>query len=150
MAKIEEVTALLIDEIVTFEKAVAKLKEESEKIKTTSFSIDSSEIETTLFEFSKQINDNYKLQYTELSNLQNKLNKTVIIPNWMTILFSSFFIILILSFGFNFYQYQQKKETKKTSYNEGINAMKNHMQLYFSKNPKTFKHYQKWSKKTKE
>lgn len=112
MAKIEEVTALLIDEIATFEKAVAKLKEESEKIKTTSFNIDSSEIETTLFEFSKQINDNYKLQYTELSNLQNKLNKTVIIPKWMTILFSSFFIIFILSFGFNFYQYQQKKRNK--------------------------------------
>lgn len=33
MAKIEEVTALLIDEITTFEKAVAKLKEESEKLK---------------------------------------------------------------------------------------------------------------------
>lgn len=146
MAKIEEVTAMLIDEIATFEKAIKELKEESEKIKTTSFSIDSSQIETTLSEFSKQLNDNYELQYIELLSLQNKLNKTVIIPNWMTILFSSFFIIFILSFGFNFYQYQQKKEIKITSYNKGVDAMKNHMQLYFNKNPKTFKHYRKWSK----
>ena len=124
MAKIEEVTALLIDEIATFEKAVTKLKEESEKIKTTSFSINSSQIETTLSEFSKQLNDNYELQYIELLNLQNKLNKTVIIPNWMTILFSSFFIIFILSFGFNFYQYKKSIETENIAYKKGINAMK--------------------------
>lgn len=150
MAKIEEITALLIDEIATFEKAVNQLQKQSEKIQTTNFTIDSSQIDITLSEFSKKLDNDYELQHLELIDLQNKLNKTVIIPNWMTILFSSFFIIFILSFGFNFHQYQQKKETKKTSYNEGINAMKNHMQLYFNKNPKTFKHYQKWSKKTKE
>ena len=150
MAKIEEVTALLIDEIATFEKAVNKLQKESEQIKTTGFNIDTSQIETAFSEFSKKLDDNYELHYYELTSLQNKLNKTVIIPNWMTILFSSFFIIFILSISFSFYQYQKNIETKETSYIEGINAMKNHIQLYFNENPKTSKHYQKWQKNLKK
>lgn len=150
MAKIEEVTALLIDEIATFEKAVNQLQKESEKVQKQSFNIDISQIETAFTEFLKKLDNDYESHHFELTTLQNKLNKTAIIPNWMTILFSSFFIIFILSISFSFYQYQKNIETRKTSYNEGINTMKNHMQLYFNENPRTFKHYQKWSKKVKK
>ncbi len=65
----------------------------------------------------------------------------------MAVLFSVFFIVLILSFGFNFYQYQQKKEVEIIAYKKGEKNIKNKMIIFFDKNPKSLKAYEKWSKK---
>lgn len=145
MAKIEEVTALLIDEIASFQKSVEQLKKQTEGIEKHKIEIDVSQVKNVFNEFEHKLNTSYKLENNQLKVIQNKLNKTAIFPNWMAILFSMFFIVLILSFGFNIYQYQQKKEVEKTAYEKGENNIKNHMLEFFEKNPKSSKAYQKWS-----
>lgn len=145
MAKIEEVTALLIDEIASFQKSVEQLKKQTEGIEKHKIEIDVSKVKNVFNEFEHKLNTSYKLENNQLKVIQNKLNKTAIFPNWMAILFSVFFIVLILSFGFNIYQYQQKKEVEKTAYEKGENNIKNHMLEFFEKSPKSLKAYQKWS-----
>lgn len=147
MAKIEEVTALLIDEIATFEKAIKEFKKQTEGIEKHKIEIDVSQVKNVFKEFEHKINTSYKLENNQLKVIQNKLNKSAIFPNWMAVLFSVFFIVLILSFGFNFYQYQQKKEVEIIAYKKGEKNIKNKMIIFFDKNPKSLKAYEKWSKK---
>ena len=80
MAKIEEITALLIDEIQSFEKAVATLQTESEKIKNTEFKVDTTPLNLKFSKLLNSIEVSFENQNTKLNTLQNKLSKTVIIP----------------------------------------------------------------------
>lgn len=146
MAKIEEVTALLMDEISSFQKSVDELKKQVKIIQNHKIEIDHSKMKNSFDEFENKLNNNYNIENTQLEFIQNKLNKTAIFPSWMAILFSVFFISFILSIGFNFYQHKKTKEIENIAYNNGIQKMKDHMQLYFNKNPKTYKHFQKWQK----
>ncbi|TVZ56934.1 hypothetical protein OD91_2236 [Lutibacter sp. Hel_I_33_5] len=147
MTKIEEIAALLIDEIQSFEKAVATLQIESEKIKTTKFKVDTTPLNLKFSELLNSLDVSFKNQNTQLNTLQNKLTKTVIIPKWMTILVSSFFIFCFLSFLVNFYQYQKIKEVENTAYDKGIIEITNHMKMFFNDNPRSYKTYQKWKNK---
>lgn len=139
MAKIEEITALLIDEIAAFEKAVSQLKEESIIIQQQKITVDTTNIKTVFNEFQEKLDENYQIENKQLKVIQNKLNKTVIIPKWMTILFSLFFIGFLISIGLHFYQFQnsEKIKTKK-------NELQNHMQQFFEENTSALKQYKKW------
>lgn len=148
MAKIDELTALLIDEISTFEKVVADLKKESKNIQEHQIKINTSEVETIFKNFESKLNINYQLENNQLKVIQNKLNKTAIIPNWMAILFSVFFIVLIFSIGCNYYQYQKTEKKISNAYIIGKKEVENHIFNFFDKHPKSYTYYQKWSKKS--
>lgn len=142
MAKIEEITALLIDEITAFEKAVIQLKEESIIIQQQQITVDTTNVKTVFKDFEQKLNSNYQIENEQLKMIQNKLNKTAIIPKWMTILFSLFFIGFLISIGLNFYQFQNS-EKLKTERNE----LQNHIQQFFKENNNSIKQYKKWKSK---
>ncbi len=150
MAKIEEVTALLIDEISSFQKSVEQLSEKTEVITNHKIKVDIDQIAKLFIGFEKKLNDNYHLEERQLKTIQNKLNKTIIFPNWMIVLFSLFFITLILSFGFNLYQYKKSREIEQVAFESGKSTIEKHMLSFFNDNPKTLKTYKKWSSKNKE
>ncbi|WP_435255353.1 DUF6730 family protein [Tenacibaculum sp. A30] len=146
MAKIEEITALLIEEIETFQKAVNQLSKDTDKIKNHKLTIDISQVQLVFKEFNRELTSNLKEQQNQISVLQNKLNKTIIVPKWMIVLFSSFFIICLLSISINFHQYLNSKNIEETSYTKGREEITNHIQEFFKKNPEALKQYQKWAK----
>jgi len=147
MAKIEELTAVLIDEIESFERSVATLQKENEKIKSTKFTIDTSLIEEKYASLITSIGEGYKEQNKQIRTLQNKLNKTIIFPKWMIILFSSFLIIFLLSLFLNFNQYKKAKSHEETAYNKGKEDFSNYILIFFEDHPESLEKYQKWSKK---
>ena len=55
MAKIEEITALLINEIESFENALKELKKESDKLHNKEFVIDTSQIKIAFKEFDQNL-----------------------------------------------------------------------------------------------
>ena len=97
MAKIEEITALLIDEIEDFKNSLEELKKESEKLHKKEFIIDTSQIKTAFKEFDQKLSTDYDHRLKEVSEIQKELTKKIIFPKWMILLVSSFFIIKILS-----------------------------------------------------
>ena len=147
MAKIEEITALLIDEIEDFKNSIEELKKESDKLHKKKFIIDTSQIKTAFKEFDKKLSADYDHRLEEVSEIQKKLNKKIIIPKWMIILFSSFFIITILSLTFNIYQLKKTEEIKETAHENGLDEMRDHMKNYFDDNPNSLKQYQIWLNK---
>jgi len=147
MAKIEELTAILIDEIESFEKAIATLQKENHKIKTTKLTIDTSFIDEKYTDVISSIENGYKDQNRQMAFLQNKLNKTIIFPKWIIIVFSSFFIVFLISLFSNFYQYSNSKTNEETAYNKGKEDFSSYMTLFFEDHPESLKKYQEWNKK---
>lgn len=147
MAKIEEVTTILIDEIASFEKTVATLQKESEKIKNTKFIIDTSLIDTKHSDLIRSIEKGHLEQNKQMVLLHNKLNKNIIFPKWMIIFFSSFLIVFLVSLLSNFYQYGNSKTTEENAYIEGKEDFYNYMILFFEAHPESLKKYQEWNKK---
>lgn len=144
MAKIEEITALLIEEIETFQKAVNQLSIDTDKIQNHKLTVDTTQVQSVFKEFNSELTSNLKEQQNQIRTLQNKLNKTIIVPKWMIVLFSSFLLICLLSILINFYQYQNSKNVEETSYIKGRKEITNHIQQFFKKNPEALKQYQKW------
>lgn len=147
MAKIEEVTALLIDEIESFEKAVTKLQIESEKLSKKTFTVNTSLLDNKFSDLMKITVKGYLEQHDKLIELENKLNKTIIIPKWMIILFSLFLSVFILSLVINYFQFKGTKDVEKAGYEEGRVGVENHIRLFFNDNPKALKQYQEWNEK---
>lgn len=146
MAKIEEITALLIDEIESFKNSIEELKKESEKIHRKEFVIDTSQIKTVFKEFDKKLNLDYEYRLKYASEIQKKLAKKIIIPKWMIILICSFFIITILSLTYNFYQLEKLEKIEKTAFEEGRQNVFNHIMQFFNDNPNSLRRYEKWRK----
>lgn len=147
MAKIEEITALLIDEITSFEKSVVTLQNQTEKLDKIELSIDTTLMNQKFIGLMNTITEGYSKQHKQLVVLDNKLKKTIIFPKWMMVLFSSFFILFLFSFSYNFYQNKNTKALEEKAYEFGKSEIKNHLQLYFNDNPKALKDYKKWNKK---
>lgn len=146
MAKIDEITEILINEIEAFNKSVEKLQKERIEFQNVEFIPDITPINDILQNHLKEFKEYYQKQNQVLSNLKNDLKKTVIIPKWMTVSFISFFFIIIINLTYSFYQHQQIKEREQKAYNEGIEAMRSHIQQFFNENPKAKNSYDEWKK----
>lgn len=147
MAKIEEITALLIDEIEGFNQSIQNLSKLNDRLQNTTIKTDNRELEQTLQSFYKQY-ETLQIDYKEeLTSLQNEINTAVIIPKWMTTVFISLCSLFLISVLLNFYQFKQKDSIKNQGFKDGKTEIENHIMKFFKSNPKTKKTYQNWLKK---
>lgn len=147
MAKIEEVTALLIDEIEGFNQSIQNLSKLNNSLQNTTIKTDNRDLEQTLQRFYKQY-ETLQIGYKEeLTSLQNEINTAVIIPKWMTTVFISLCSLFLISVFLNFYQFKQKDSIKSEGFNDGKREIENHIMKFFEENPKTEKTYRNWLKK---
>lgn len=147
MAKIDEITEILVTEIEAFNKSVDKLQKERQELQNTNLTHDTTYINDA-FKYNLNVMEkHYQKQHGVLIGMKNELKKTIIIPKWMTVSFISFFIIIILNISFSFYQYQKIKETEKVAYQEGIDTIKEHINEFFKDNPNSLKKYKDWTNK---
>ena len=147
MAKIEEVTALLTDEIDLFQKSVSKLSQETEKIKNITFEVDTDKIYKIFEQFNKKLVLEYKLNEELHTRIRSKLNSTMAIPRWLIISVFSIIAFLLFSIGFNIYQNNKIEVVRTESYENGANQVKAHMVEFFKENPKSHKTYESWKAK---
>jgi len=146
MAKIDEITEILINEIEAFNKSVERLQKERVEFQSIEFVPDITPINKVFKTHLEEFSEYYQKQNQVLLGLKNDLKKTVIIPKWMTVSFISFFIFIILNLSYSFYQHQQIKEREQKAYEKGIEAMKSHIQQFFNENQNAKKNYDKWRK----
>lgn len=147
MARIEEITALLTDEIEIFQKSVDKLAKESSNLKNLKLKVDARNVNQTLQDFIEKLNRDYKLQQ-DLSNIiQSKLTHRILIPKWIIVSFFLILGLLLMSIGYNIYQNKIMESEKNQSFNQGEYAVKEHINEFFNENPNSQKKYEKWKAK---
>ena len=144
MAKIEEITAMLINEIEDFKNSIEELKQESIKLDKKKFTIDTSKINMVLSDFNKKLNKNYDLQQEQVIEIQKKLSSTMVIPKWLIIVLITYTTALVFSISYNFYQKNNSIKIKEEALKEGKKSMETHILNFFKENPKALDSYKNW------
>ncbi len=103
MAKIEELTELLVNEINDFNKGVSKLETINEKLNTTKIRIDLKEYKSIIELHQKKMAEIIDSQERFLNRFESLLKKTKIYPNWAVIVF---IISVLISIGALLYTYR--------------------------------------------
>tara|TARA_R110001583_G_scaffold69123_1_gene196145 strand:- start:3416 stop:3757 length:342 start_codon:yes stop_codon:yes gene_type:complete len=94
MTKLEELTALLINEINDFNKGVMKLEKISEQINTTKIKMDVSEYKSIIEEHQQQMAIHKDILDRFESRFNAKIEQAKIYPTWAVAVF-----VIILLFG---------------------------------------------------
>ena len=95
MAKIEEITELLVNEISSFEQSIEQLEKVSEKLHATKVSIDIRELRALLNSHQHEIKAVLNSQERICNRFENLLKDAKVYPNWAVIVF-----VISLLFGF--------------------------------------------------
>ncbi|WP_445955462.1 DUF6730 family protein [Yeosuana sp.] len=100
MTKLEELTALLVNEINDFNRGVEKLEKISEQISTTKIKMDVSEYKS-IIETHKQDMSSHKdaLERFE-SRFNDKINEAKIYPTWAVVVFIACILVTVMSVSF--------------------------------------------------
>lgn len=96
MTKLEELTALLVNEINDFNKGVEKLEKISEQISAIKIKMDVSEYKSIIEEHQKQMNIHKEMLERFESRFNNKINEAKIYPTWAVVVF---IIALLIAIG---------------------------------------------------
>ena len=87
MAKIEELTELLVNELSSFEKEIERLEKTSERINTSKISIDITEYKSILESHQqKMVSHSQTIERFE-ERFENQIKQAKIYPNWAVIVF---------------------------------------------------------------
>lgn len=103
MAKIEELTELLITEINNFEKSIQKLETLSEKINATKIGIDITEYKSIIESHQQKMASHIQTIERFEQRFENQLKQAKIYPNWAVIVFIMSVLISMLSLFFALY-----------------------------------------------
>ncbi|WP_038529985.1 DUF6730 family protein [Formosa agariphila] len=100
MTKLEIISELLVEELQEFKNQAQRVEQVSKTLKDVRIKADSTEIILILQEFIKKQEHVQTLQKEQHNELFIKLKNARVIPNWLLILVTVFFISLALIIGY--------------------------------------------------
>ena len=144
MAKLETIAEILVDEIEKFQLSIKEFKLESNKLRTTPLSVNTSLIKKTLGDFTEALKTNQLKQNEELKLLNNQIKNALVIPKWMMLVYIFLFVALISSIILNFNLNYKNNTIEEEALQKGKNIITNQIQEFFQANPKASKSYDVW------
>ena len=103
MTKLEELTALLVNEINDFKNGVDKLEKINDQLNDTKIKMDLSEYKTIIFSHQKEMASHLKAIERFENRFNNKINQAKIYPNWAVVVFIVSFLFGIVSSMFRLF-----------------------------------------------
>jgi len=100
MTKLEELTALLVNEINDFKNGVDKLEKIKEHLKDTKIKIDLTKYKSIIEEHQKQMTSQKDFIKRFENRFNNKINQAKIYPTWAVVVFIVSFLFGIVSIMF--------------------------------------------------
>lgn len=158
MAKIDEITEILITEIEDFNKSIDRLRELREEFTKIQVRYDPTPINNIFKQNIEALRECYHEQLVVLKKrsqeqheiliaIQDEIKDTIILSKRLTLPFVIVISFIISNICFSFYQYQKIKETKKVAFEEGMDVMKEHLGEFFEADPSSYKKYETWQNK---
>tara|TARA_R110002072_G_scaffold142396_1_gene287726 strand:+ start:69 stop:383 length:315 start_codon:yes stop_codon:yes gene_type:complete len=102
MTKLEELSALLVNEIDDFKNGVEKLEKINDQLNETKVKMDLSEYKTMLFSHQKEMASHLKAIERFENRFNNKINQAKIYPNWAVVVFIIAIVLCIASVSYTY------------------------------------------------
>jgi len=111
MAKLEELTALLVNEINDFNKSVERLEKISKQLNTTKIKMDVAEYKSIVEAHHKQMASHLNSMERFENRFNDKIEQAKIYPTWAVVVFIACLVFGIASLS---YAYIEKSHPAKT------------------------------------
>tara|TARA_R110000868_G_scaffold280326_2_gene540363 strand:- start:7150 stop:7614 length:465 start_codon:yes stop_codon:yes gene_type:complete len=147
MAKLDEITELLVDELEGLKQMLVQLKTLTKELTGSETVKDISSIRYELKELNKTQEDHFKRQDTRTIQIEEQLKKSQIIPEWLLFLVCMVLILSLSISGYLGYQVAQFGEEKEKAFEEGSAYISTELKGYFVEHPEAYKTFLEWSKK---
>tara|TARA_R100001369_G_scaffold85764_2_gene119695 strand:+ start:213 stop:674 length:462 start_codon:yes stop_codon:yes gene_type:complete len=147
MAKLDEITELLTDELEGLKQMLVKLEQLSEELTSSETVQDISLIRNELKELKRTQEHHFQGQDTRTIHIGEQLKESQIIPEWLLFMVC---LVLILSLSVSIYlgyQVTQFGEEKEKAFNEGRTTISTELKNYFGEYPEAYRTFLKWSEK---
>ena len=149
MAKLEEITELLTDELEGFKQMLVKLETLSKELTSSETVQDISWIKYELKEIEKNQKAHFQDQNAGRIKIEEQLKKSQIIPQWLLFMVCMVLILSLTFSGYLGYQVAQFGDEKEKAYEEGKIAISTELNDFFDEHPETYKGFLEWSRKEK-
>ena len=103
MAKIDEITELLTNELNVFKEDVEKLEKLNEKLQATKLKVDIRELRSLLQEHERNMKYNLDSQERIYNRFEGLLKNARIYPTWAVVGFVAFLLLGILSIAYIYF-----------------------------------------------
>ena len=147
MAKLDEITELLTDELEGFRQMLAKLEQLSKELTSSETVQDISLIRNELEELKRTQGHHFQGQDTRTIQIEEHLKKSQIIPEWLLFMVCLVLMLSLSVSGYLGYQVVQFGDEKEKAFKEGKIAISTEMNAYFNEYPEAYKSFLEWSEK---
>ena len=147
MAKLDEITELLTDELEGLRRMLVKLETLGKELTGSETVQDISLIRNELKELNRTQGDHFQGQETRTIQIEEQLKKSQIIPEWLLFMVCLILIISLSISGYLGYQVAQSSEEKEKAFNEGKASNSTELNSYFEEHPEVYEGFLEWSKK---
>ena len=147
MAKLDEITELLTDELEGLKQMLVKLEQLSKELTSSETVQDISLIRSELEELKRTQEHHFQGQSTRTIQIEEQLKKSQITPEWLLFMVC---LVLILSLSVSIYfgyQVAQFGEEKEKAFNVGRTTISTELKNYFGEYPEAYRTFLKWSEK---
>ena len=147
MAKLDEITELLTDELEGLRQMLVVLDALSKELTSSETVQDISSIRNELKELNKTQEGHFQGQDTRTIQIEEQLKKSQIIPEWLLFMVSLVLIISLSISGYLGYRVAQSGEEKEKAFEKGKAVISTELNGYFEGHPEVYKGFLAWSKK---
>ncbi|SDF42241.1 DUF6730 family protein [Cellulophaga baltica] len=144
MAKIDELSELLIEELSDFKLQINKLETVSKEIHTMVIKPDITELKFYMDGVIQLQNEIVKDQNLRLGAISNKLTDSNRYPKWFLALLCVSLMAVLIVTGYTIYQLQSISEMKQLEYEKGQKEMGNHFYEFLESDAPSKKAYLNW------
>ncbi|TDN80376.1 hypothetical protein DET49_13217 [Salegentibacter sp. 24] len=146
MKKLDEIMELMADEMADFKTAVLELQKLSKQLITMSIPISTDALEHNLSIFLKKQETEKEITDEILKEIDRKLKRARIIPNYLLILFGILGILSLGLVGYFGYTANEKLEESFSVYGAmmEMKSQNTHYEDYFAAHPESHEAYCKW------
>tara|TARA_R110002020_G_scaffold468983_1_gene693642 strand:- start:281 stop:739 length:459 start_codon:yes stop_codon:yes gene_type:complete len=144
MKKLDEIMELMADEMKDFKTAVLELQKLSEQLEKMSIPISTEALEKNLNTFLQKQELEKEKTDEILKEIDRKLKRARIIPNYLLILLGISGIIALGSVGYFGYTSQEKVEENFEVYRTIMESQNKHYEDYFAAYPEIQEAYCEW------
>jgi len=150
MAKLDEITELLTEELEGFKRAVQQMEEIAEELNSSEVRTDISTISEKVSRLKESQGLHFQGQEIIVDRLNRKVEGAKLTPKWLLGLFWVAIACAMIVLGYAFYQMSTVDDLKEEAYQKGREETIQQIRPFFDEHPAAKESYENWRSKQME
>lgn len=145
MARIEDLAALLTEEIDEFKGSVERLNEIIQKTKSIKLEPDNTKLVEIMQKFSIHLQELTEKQKEVSDKAIEKFENTSFYPAWLTKTLIGLLLSVLLFSGYSIYIISQTNQLEQDAYEKGKKDTSEYFKQFLNEHPKALEDFKNWN-----